>query len=409
MPTFSISRIGAYRDCPRQYKFAYIERPPVEFEETVEAFLGSRVHEALEKLYRDKRHEKIISLGELLESYNRSWSDNWTERTLIVRNDYTAENYRLMGERYLSDYYRRYAPFEQGRVVGLETKETVALDDEGVYQLHIRIDRLVDMGEGLYEVHDYKTSSGLPGQEKLDQDVQLAAYALWVRLRFRDFRRVRLVWHYLAFDKELDSWRSDEDLENLRRELLRQVRAIEETTDFPPRVSTLCDWCLYRSLCPMWRSQAELEQTPENDYLNQPCVQLVDEYVRQKAAFEACRREADEKLAKLERALIALCAEELSKEKVSVLPGSENKVTIREVDQVKWPAKNTEDRGRLTAALKGLGLWDRVADLDPHALNRILKDDKGLSVEAKRAVVAFQGTEKCFRLTISKKTDRAPD
>ena len=60
MPTFSISRIGTYRDCPRQYKFAYIERPQVEFEDTVEAFLGSRVHEALEKLYRDKRHEEAL-------------------------------------------------------------------------------------------------------------------------------------------------------------------------------------------------------------------------------------------------------------------------------------------------------------------------------------------------------------
>lgn len=404
MSTFSISRIGTYRDCPRQYKFAYIERPQVEFRDTVEAFLGSRVHEALEKLYRDKRHQKELSLDGLLEDFNKAWSENWTEKILIVRKDYTAENYRLMGERFLSDYYRRYAPFEEGRVIGLETLETVPLDDGGVYRLHVRIDRLVDMGDGLYEVHDYKTSSGLPGQEKLDQDVQLAAYSLWVRRRFKDFRRVRLVWHYLAFDKELDSWRTDEDLEKLRQDLLKQIRTIEETTDFPPVVSILCEWCLYRSLCPMWRHEAETERLPENEYLSQPAVKLVDEYVRQKAAFDVCRREAEEKLGKLEQALIALCSQELQNEKVSVVVGSENRVTVKEVEQVKWPAKSTEGRDRLTAALKDLGLWDRVADLDPHALTRILKDETGLPSGGRDILESFLEKEKTYRLTVSKKS-----
>src|SRR4030065_2071240 len=151
MSTFSISRIGTYRDCPRQYKFAYIERPQVEFHDTVEAFLGSRVREALEKLYRDKRHQKELSLDGLLEDFNKAWSENWAEKILIVRKDYTAENYRLMGERFLSDYYRRYAPFEEGRVIGLENRATVPLDDEGVYRLHVRIDRLGEMGGGRVE------------------------------------------------------------------------------------------------------------------------------------------------------------------------------------------------------------------------------------------------------------------
>lgn len=409
MPTFSISRIGTYHDCPRQYKFAYIERPKVEFEDTVEAFLGSRVHEALEKLYRDKRHEKSLSLDELLRSFSAAWSRNWSQKILVVRKDYSAENYRLMGERFLGDYYRRYAPFEQGRVIGLETQETVPLDEAEVYRLHVRIDRLVDMGDGLYEVHDYKTSSELPGQEKLDQDVQLAAYSLWVRRRFRDFRRVRLVWHYLAFDKELDSWRTAEELEKLGQELLRQIRTIEEATDFPPRVSRLCDWCLYRSMCPMWRRELETGGLPENEYRNLPSVKLVDEYVRLKAAADAFRRENEEKLEKLEQALIALCGQELQKEKVSVFPGSESRVTVKEAEQVRWPARNTDDRARLVAALRDLGVWDRVADLDPHALNRALQNNENFSAAGRKVVESFQEKEKVFRLTISKKKEKATD
>ena len=54
MPSFSHSRIGKYESCPLQYKFAYIDRIKVVAEDTIETFLGSRAHEALEKLYRDK-------------------------------------------------------------------------------------------------------------------------------------------------------------------------------------------------------------------------------------------------------------------------------------------------------------------------------------------------------------------
>jgi len=403
MAIFSISRIGAFRDCPRQYKFAYIERPEVEFQDTVEAFLGSRVHEALEKLYRDKMHEKALSLPRLLEDFNKSWSEKWSQKVLLVRKDYTADNYRRMGERFLGDYYRRYAPFEQGRVVGLETQETVALDEGGLYRLHVRIDRLVDTGDGLYEVHDYKTSSGLPAQEELDRDIQLAAYSLWVRRRFKDFKRVRLVWHFLAFDKEMDSWRTDEDLEKVRQKLLDDIRTIEAAEDFPPRVSRLCGWCLYRPLCPMFRHEAHTAGLPENEYLNESGVRLVDEYARVKAEVESRLREAEEKLEKLEQALIAFCRADLDKEKVAAVTGSENSVTIRRVEQVKWPARNSEIRARLKAALKDLALWDRVADLDPHCLNRILKEEKALSETDRAVLESFKEMKTTHRLTVSRK------
>ncbi|OGD29976.1 MAG: hypothetical protein A2Y56_05165 [Candidatus Aminicenantes bacterium RBG_13_63_10] len=403
MAIFSISRIGAFRDCPRQYKFAYIERPEVEFQDTVEAFLGSRVHKALEKLYRDKMHEKALSLPRLLEDFNKSWSEKWSQKVLLVRKDYTADNYRRMGERFLGEYYRRYAPFEQGKVVGLETQETVALDEGGVYRLHVRIDRLVDTGDGLYEVHDYKTSSGLPAQEELDRDIQLAAYSLWVRRRFKDFKRVRLVWHFLAFDKEMDSWRTDEDLEKVRQKLLDDIRTIEAAEDFPPRVSRLCGWCLYRPLCPMFRHEARTAGLPENEYLNESGVRLVDEYARVKAEVDSRLREAQEKMEKLEQALVAFCRADLDKEKVAVVTGSENSVTIRRVEQVKWPARNSDIRARLNAALKDFALWDRVTDLDPHCLNRILKEEKALSETDRAVLESFKEVKTTHRLTVSRK------
>lgn len=398
MAVFSVSRIGTYDTCPLQYKYQYIDCVEVEAEDTIETFLGQRAHEALEKLYRDKQHEKLLSLDEWLAYFNKIWTQHWKDSIIIVKKDYTPENYRKMGERYLTDYYNRHKPFERGRVLGLETKDRLPLDEKREYEFHIRIDRLVDMGDGLYEVHDYKTGSALPKQEDLDADKQLAIYSLWVKRRFKDFKQARLVWHFLAFDKEMESWKMADELELVREEILARVKEIEAAQEFSPVVSGLCDWCVYRSICPMWKHEFVIEQLPENEYLNDPGVKLVDEYVKTKNEYDEFCRGAEEKMEKLKQALIAFC----QKEGVSAVFGSENKITVKEQELIKFPAKNTEEREELIAALRRIGKWDEVCDLDTLALSRVLKNQEW--EEASLDVLRkFEVLEKTYRLTVGKK------
>ena len=47
---YSISRIRTFDDCRLRYRYRYIEAIDAA-KETVEAFMGSRVHEALQELY----------------------------------------------------------------------------------------------------------------------------------------------------------------------------------------------------------------------------------------------------------------------------------------------------------------------------------------------------------------------
>lgn len=398
MPAFSHSKIGTYETCPLQYKFAYIDKIRVEAEDTIETFLGNRVHESLEKLYRDKRFEKLMTLEELLACYNKLWTEKWKDSIIIVKKDYTQENYRKIGERQLTDYYNHYKPFNQGKVIGLETKDYLPLDRDGKYAFHIRIDRLVDMGHGEYEVHDYKTGSTLIKQEELDQDRQLAMYSLWVKEHFKDYKQVRLVWHFLDFDKEMDSYRTNEQLEDLRKEVLNEIKDIEAAKEYPANVSWLCDWCYYKSLCPMWKHGEELEEKPENEYLNDPGLKLVDKYVKIKGDLDEHRKEAGEKLEKLKEALIAFC----EKEKIQVVFGSENKITVKETDYLRIPGKNTKERDELIEVLKKIGKLDRVSELDIYALIRVIKN-KEWEKEELNLLEKFFSEEKGYRLTASKK------
>jgi len=398
MPSFSHSKIGTFEACRLHYKFQYIDKIKVEAEDTIETYLGSRVHEALEKLYWDKRFEKTMTLEELLAYYNKIWEENWKDSVIIVKKDYTAENYRKMGERMLTDYYHRHEPFDMGRVIGLETQDHLPLDDKGQYKFHVRIDRLMDMGDGLYEVHDYKTGASLPKQEDLDKDRQLAMYSQWVRQNFKDFKKVRLVWHFLAFDKEMDSYRTEDQLEKLRREILSQIGEIESTQDFPASVSRLCDWCLYKPICPEWKHQVELEEKPANEYLNDPGLKLVDAYVELKEKIDICRREAEEELEKIKEALIAFC----QRKGVQVVAGSENTISVKPFETIKLPNKNTKERSELMEVLKKLGRLEDVSEFNTYALAKILKKKQWRKEELDQ-LARFWKAEKNYRLTIRKK------
>lgn len=401
MPAFSHSKIGTFFDCRLQYKFAYVDKVKVPRENTVETFLGSLVHEALEKLYRDLQYEKSSTLDELLDYFRSQWDEQWNDNIIVVKKEYSPDNYRKMGERYISDYYERYKPFNQGRVIGVETQDFLSLDDKGNYKYHIRIDRLVDRGDGIYEVHDYKTNKALPTREDLEGDRQLSMYALWVRQQFEDFKKARLVWHFLAFDKELTFFRTSEQLEQIGQGVVQMIREIEDAKDFPARVSRLCDWCLYREICPMWKHEVELEAKPQNEYLADPGLKLVDEYTRIKEELDNYKRGTEEKLEKLKEALVIFC----QKNDTSVVVGTEKKATLNTYKTWKLPGKGSDERARLMQVLQEIDKKDEVMGIDTFSLANILKSRKWEDRELAK-IEEFTHEETGYRLSISKRKEQ---
>lgn len=365
MPNFSNSKLSTFEQCPLRYKYQYIDRVEVEEFDTVEAFMGSRVHEALEKLYKDLKLQKQNSLEDLLKYYNGQWAKNWSGEIKIVKKDYAEENYRQAGEKCITDYYSRYAPFKE-RVLGIETSDYVNLDPEGEFKWSVRMDRLDDCGNGRYEIHDYKTAGSLPKQDKMDEDRQLALYSLWVKQNFRDARSVELVWHYLAFDKELRSARTAEQLEDLRAETLKAVKEVISAKEYPAVVSNICEgWCEYRSICPKWAHLYKVEALPPKEFKEEDGVRLVDFL----AGLSVRKKELDDKIEEIKNDLIAY-SKNLG---VDVVFGSNKKATISISNDISFPPKRSAEREELVKILKEEGLWGEVVDLDVSALKKIVK------------------------------------
>ncbi len=254
LPLYSPSRISTYESCPRQYKFRYVDRIVSE-EESIEAFLGSRVHEALHGLYRDLQLGRGLSLPESLDYYAWQWQRCWHDQVRIVKQGYSIEDYRRFGERCLVNYYQAHEPFDRGQTLGLEQPVTSPLDSDSRYRIRGYIDRLVGLGSGCYEIHDYKTSGRLPAQGEIDADRQLALYQLGVEGRWPDAKEVELVWHYLAFGKEMRSRRTPDELDRLKAATIALIDRIEADTEFTPIKSSLCHWCAYQNICPLWKDR----------------------------------------------------------------------------------------------------------------------------------------------------------
>lgn len=251
MTVYSNSRLGTYETCPLQYKLRYLDRIEAA-EEGIEAFLGSRFHEVMERLYGDLTFT-VHTLDDLLAYYEERWDKKFHDGIQIVRANRTADDYRRMGATFIRGYYARYAPFNQSRVLGLEKRVSIDLGGGSGYLVQGIIDRLAQAPDGTYEIHDYKTSSGLPEQAKLDEDRQLALYQIGVEAMWPDVRRVRLIWHYVAFDKELSSARTPEQIALLKAGTIALIDRIERDTVFEPHESALCDWCPYWEHCPLKR------------------------------------------------------------------------------------------------------------------------------------------------------------
>lgn len=391
MPLFSNSRLDAFEQCPLKYKFCYIDELETEFEDTVEAFMGSRVHEALEKLYKDAKFQKILSKKEIIDLYNQEWRKNWSDKIVIVRDDYGEENYRMMGEKYLIDYYNRYSPFDQSKTIGLETENTVEIAPN--YQIHVRIDRL-SVKDDVYEIHDYKTGNRLPTQEQLDDDRQLAIYCYGVKKMYPDAKEVKLVWHFLAFDKEMGSHRTDEQLETLRKEIMGLIKDIESCKEFDAKESALCDWCEYQPQCPRFMHLFKTEALETSEYLSDNGVSLVNRY----ATVSEEKKKMEMELEALKEAIVEFC----KGEGIEVVYGSDVKARLSSYPKLIFPKKYDDNRQEFIETVRKLGLFEELSTVDTYELAKMI-NSKELPGEFIKILDKFIKRDETTTIRLSRK------
>jgi len=259
MAVYSHSKLSTFEQCPLKYKYRYIDKKKPDIEKTIEAHLGSVVHNTLEWVYKQVKQNNSQTIESIITYYAENWQENYSENILIVKQNLTNKDYFNMGVEFLVSYYNKYKPFKDG-TIECEKRIWITLDEEKGHKVQGFIDRLVYNFETKeYEVHDYKTANSLPTQNKVDNDRQLALYSIAIKELFGHDKEVVLIWHYLAHNKRIESRRTNEQLQQLKKDILTLIDEIESTETFPHNKSILCNWCEFKPSCEAWKKE---EQKP---------------------------------------------------------------------------------------------------------------------------------------------------
>ncbi|MFC7528027.1 RecB family exonuclease [Actinoplanes sp. GCM10030250] len=245
------SKLGTYTDCPRRYRYSYVDRPsPPKGPPWAHNSLGASVHTALKNWYAlptDRR-----APGALPTLLKATW----------VREGYRdVDQERATYQRaldWLESYVATLDPAEEPLGV-----ERVVATKTSILALNGRADRIDGRGgpDGPEAVIvDYKTGrSGLDADDARGSQA-LALYAFAAQRVFRrPCHRVEL--HHLPTGTVATHEHTDESL-------ARQVRRAEETAldimaaekavaagadpdeSFPTNPGALCGWCDFRKVCP---------------------------------------------------------------------------------------------------------------------------------------------------------------
>jgi len=263
MAIYSNSKIETFEQCRLKFKYRYIEKIVPEIAKGIEAHLGDMVHRTLEWLYIQVMKNTIPSVNDLISFYSEKWQEIYSPDMPIVNKTMTTKDYFNRGVEFLVNYYTKYHPF-QDNTIATEKRIEINLDETGDKKLIGYIDRLVhNLESNEIEIHDYKTGSSIMAKEKVENSRQLSIYSLAIKEMFGKEKNICMIWHFLAHDMKICLRKNNEELENLKKELIGIINLIEETKDFPPSKSQLCYWCEYMNICPVWNKGIKREKQEE--------------------------------------------------------------------------------------------------------------------------------------------------
>jgi putative RecB family exonuclease len=249
---FSYSRIQIFQQCPAKYRFIYLEELDAAGE-SIESYLGSRLHEVLEWLYRERRTGRNILFDDLLAQYRTIWRETWHDNIGIIEPEWQVDHYYSLGQRCLAGYYRQYAPFDEP-VENVEMSINFQLDDSGDYEMTGVLDRLDSHGAGWWSIHDYKSGKSLLTNTKASSDLQMRIYYLGLLRILTDVQRVDVKWHFLRYGKEIGidsvTWQPSRITTMLKKRIDQIREAEQQTEQLEPNESMLCNWCYYWQVCP---------------------------------------------------------------------------------------------------------------------------------------------------------------
>jgi RecB family exonuclease len=243
----SPSRLLAFVDCPRRYRFQYLDRPrPQPRLQRAHTSLGNSVHNALRDWWDLPGERRTPTAG--ADLVRRGWIETG------FRDPEQSRRWRGRAEAEVAAYLEGVDPAAQP--VGIE--RTVAFTTDRL-AVSGRVDRLDDR-DGELVVVDYKTGRRPVTDDDARTSLPLGLYAAAVWKMFRR-RCLRVELHHVPTGAVATHVHTPQSLTrkvDQARSVAAEARRADEDHGssgsdsdlFPARVGPLCPWCDFRAHCP---------------------------------------------------------------------------------------------------------------------------------------------------------------
>lgn len=338
-----------------------------------EAVFGTLLHSALKYLHNQT---PVYPSPEQVLQFFR---DNWNKEIFI-----NTEEEKLFfdhGIKMLSGYYRKNNP-QKFNIIGLEIRFETPI---GAHMLSGKIDRIDKVGNDAFEIIDYKTSRVMPSQDRVNNDLQLAIYNLGFLKRWPTWKNaeLKLSLYFLKHGEKISTQKTPDQLREAEKNILSVIKKIEEKTQkqqkFEPILSKLCDFCGYKTICPMWKDQYvnEVERALESINIREIISNFFD--------LKTKESEINKELAKLKELINLYC----DRKSVERLFGENGHYIIRKLRKI-----YKYDFDKIREILEPLKLLDKVLKIDKLKLNALLKTLPG---ELRRQITDTKKIDKEYK------------
>jgi putative RecB family exonuclease len=257
--SLSPSRASDFMSCPLLYRFRVIDRLPES--PSIDAVRGSVVHKVLEDLFdlpatertHSRANELVMPAWEELLEAEPELAGMFADVAADVDEGGAPDLAGWLAQ--CRDLLGRYFTLEDPqRLEPAEREVHVATELESGLTIHGYIDRVDVAPTGEIRIVDYKTGRS-PGEWfEAKALFQMKFYALVVwRTRGVIPRMLQLI--YLGNGEVLRYEPEERDLLATERKVAALWAAIQranETGDWRPNRSVLCEWCDHKAICPAW-------------------------------------------------------------------------------------------------------------------------------------------------------------
>lgn len=263
----SPSRASQFKTCPKQFKFANIDK--IKEPTTEVQAKGTTVHQALEDLFDLKPDERNT------EKLHNLFREAWTkvrgndEHHNLFSSVEEEREWGLDGLKLLNNYMSiedptSFEPLERERWVRGSIED---LNLRGI------LDRMDRNNKGELVIVDYKSGKAPLAKYKEPRFFALKLYALLIQKELGEMpSELKLI--YLKNSTIHTLKVTQDSLDQAKIEVLEiwnNIKKAFESNEFPATKNTLCDWCYYKPICPVFN-----ENAPDTEKLKEINEELID-------------------------------------------------------------------------------------------------------------------------------------